>query len=357
MQLPELSTWQKWGLALPLLLLNGWAALLLFDFFESEVTAVITATLFSFLLAYPVRILKERFRFQHQVAVLSVAAITAILFVLACFTLIPLIFDQFTTLSARFPAWVDSGTVQLKALEEWAIANNSPLRVDMLAQKLEGYLSNQVRPWSSVFLQLFPTALEGVLHWALVLILTLYLLLHGDRFWDGVFQWLPNFWGDRLRQTTRQTFQNYFIGQLALVMIVTLVMTIAFLLLGVPFALVFGLGVGVLAFFPLGKTLGVTIASTIVSLQSIWLGLRVAGVAIVLDQLIDYFVSPMLIGKFTSLNPIWVLLSLLVGAKVAGLLGLVLAVPIAGTIKALLDQPTLTEIQEPEISVETVLSK
>ncbi|NJN71435.1 MAG: AI-2E family transporter [Limnothrix sp. RL_2_0] len=168
---------------------------------------------------------------------------------------------------------------------------------------------------------------------------------------------VAGFWGDRLRQTTRQTFQNYFIGQLALVMIVTIVMTTAFLLLGVPFALVFGLGVGILAFFPLGKTLGVTISSTIVSLQSIWLGLRVAGVAIVLDQLIDYFVSPLLIGKFTSLNPIWVLLSLLIGAKLIGFLGLVLAVPIAGTIKALLDQPTVSEMPEPEIAVETVLSK
>ncbi|NJN71434.1 MAG: AI-2E family transporter [Limnothrix sp. RL_2_0] len=193
MQIPELFTWQKWGLALPLLLLNGWAILQLFHFFESELTAVITATLFSFLLAYPVRILKQQFGFKHQIAVLSVAAMAAILFVLACFTLIPLVFDQFTTLSARFPAWVDSGTVQLKALEEWAIANNSPLRVDMLAQKLESYLSNQARPLSNVFLQLFPTALEGVLHWALILILTLYLLLHGDSFWDGVFQWLPDF--------------------------------------------------------------------------------------------------------------------------------------------------------------------
>lgn len=343
----------KWGLILPLLLLNGWAALRLFNFFESELTAVITATLFSFLLAYPVRTLKKRFKVKHQLAVIFVVILAIFCLLLLGFTLIPLVFDQFTMLSARFPALIDSGTVQLKAFEEWAIAHNSPLRVDMVAKKLESYLSSQARPLSNVLLQVFPTAFESVLHWVLVLILTLYLLLHGDRFWTGLLRLLPDPWGDRLRETTRQQFQNYFVGQLTVALIVAIAMTIALLLLGVPFALVFGLSIGLLALFPFGKTLGVIIVSIIVSLQSIWLGLRVGGVVILIDQSIDNFITPILIGRFTALNPIWILLSLLFGFKIAGLLGLVLAVPIAGTIKALLE-PVPPEIESKQNNPEVL---
>ncbi|NJN74350.1 MAG: AI-2E family transporter, partial [Limnothrix sp. RL_2_0] len=312
-------------------------ALQLFGFFESELTAIITATLLSFLLAYPVRTLKQRFGVRHQLSVVFVMVLAVFCLLLIGFTLIPLVFDQVTNLSARFPALIDSGTVQLKALEEWAIAHNSPLRVDMLAQRLEAYLSSQAKPLSNLLLQLFPTAFESVLHWVLVLILTLYLLLHGDRFWAGLLRFLPTHWGDRLQKTTRQTFQNYFVGQLTVAIIVAIAMTLALVLLGVPFALVFGLSIGVLALFPFGKTLGVVFVSVIVSLQSIWLGLRVAGVVILLDQCIDNFIVPILISRFTALNPIWILLSLLFGVKIAGLLGLVLAVPVAGTIKALLE--------------------
>ncbi len=42
-------------------------------------------------------------------------------------------------------------------------------------------------------------------------------------------------------------------------------------------------------------------------------------------------------GGFTGLNPIWILVALLVGLQIAGFLGVIIAVPIAGTIKDTLD--------------------
>lgn len=60
-------------------------------------------------------------------------------------------------------------------------------------------------------------------------------------------------------------------------------------------------------------------------------------VATVINQLIENDVAPQLIGGFTGLNPIWILISLLIGAKLAGLLGLVIVVPITGSVKDMLE--------------------
>ena len=56
-----------------------------------------------------------------------------------------------------------------------------------------------------------------------------------------------------------------------------------------------------------------------------------------LGQVNDNIIAPRLISGITGLNPTWVVLSLLIGAKLAGLLGLVLAVPTASSIKKITD--------------------
>lgn len=58
-----------------------------------------------------------------------------------------------------------------------------------------------------------------------------------------------------------------------------------------------------------------------------------------IDQVVKQVIAPSLIGNFIGLNPMWTLVSLLIGAKVLGFLGLVLAVPIASAIKILLTPP------------------
>jgi predicted PurR-regulated permease PerM len=55
------------------------------------------------------------------------------------------------------------------------------------------------------------------------------------------------------------------------------------------------------------------------------------------DQIIDQAIAPRLLGSFTGLKPVWVLISLVVGTYVGGLLGLIVAVPLAGFIKSAAD--------------------
>jgi predicted PurR-regulated permease PerM len=71
----------------------------------------------------------------------------------------------------------------------------------------------------------------------------------------------------------------------------------------------------------------------LVALQNIWLGLKVLAAAAIVQQVLENLVAPRVLGSVTGLNPVWVFISVLVGAKTAGLVGVVIAVPMAVVAK------------------------
>ena len=346
----RLPRWITWGLALPILALNGWVALQIFAYFRSQLTIFLTATLLSFLLNYPVQWL-SRFRLRRSLAILLVLlgsiSVLGVLGVL----LVPPLVAQINDLTGRLPSWLDSGMAQMNALQTWAVELNLPIDLASLATQLQTKLTTQLQSVSASVLGLLPDAIGSVVDLGLTIVLTFYLLLHGDRLWDGIFQWLPQEWNKHARPLVRQNFQNYFLGQITVALLMGTAMTTAFVLIRVPFGLLFGIAVGVMAIFPFGPALSITIISFLTALKSIWLGVRVVAVAAVIDQVVENAIAPQLIGGFVGLNPVWILVSLLLGTKIAGFLGLIVAVPVASSVKSIFEDlriPPSPPTAEPE---------
>lgn len=334
--LTSFPRWAVWGLVLPVAVLNGWALLLLLNYFRDVITILATAMLLTFILNYPVRLL-QRFRFSQSRAVLLVLVLTLALLAVLGVTIVPALIEQGNELVDRLPTWISSGIKQLQALQDWAIAHHLSIDISKLITQLEERLSTELQTLGGTALSLFFNTISSVLNVVLTMVLTFYLLLHGDRLWNGIFEWFPSERGEQIRQAFRQNFQNYFIGQITLALLMGTAMTIAFLVIRVPFGLLFGLGVGILALFPFGVAFGIVVVSLLTALNSFWLGLRVLIVATIIDQAIENGIAPQLIGGFTGLNPVWILLSLLIGVKVGGLLGLVVAVPVASSLRSIAD--------------------
>jgi predicted PurR-regulated permease PerM len=119
-------------------------------------------------------------------------------------------------------------------------------------------------------------------------------------------------------------------------MVVTL--TPIFLIIKVPFALLFAILIGISELIPfIGASLGIGLVTILVLLQNWWLAVQVALVAVVMQQVKDNLLAPRLLGNFIGLNPIWIFVAILMGYEIAGLLGTLVAVPIAGTIKGTFD--------------------
>jgi predicted PurR-regulated permease PerM len=83
-------------------------------------------------------------------------------------------------------------------------------------------------------------------------------------------------------------------------------------------------------------------------LQDFWLGIKVLVAAILVGQVNDNVVAPRLMGGMTGLNPVWIIIALFIGGKVLGILGLLIAVPIASVIKTTTDflRSRLSETEE-----------
>ncbi|XQQ07520.1 MAG: AI-2E family transporter [Leptolyngbya sp. IPPAS B-1204] len=78
--------------------------------------------------------------------------------------------------------------------------------------------------------------------------------------------------------------------------------------------------------------------SLLASLQSVWLGAKVLVVCLIVNQISENVIGPRIVGEMTGLNPVWMLISVFIGFKLKGALGLFIAVPIASFIKGTADR-------------------
>lgn len=113
---------------------------------------------------------------------------------------------------------------------------------------------------------------------------------------------------------------------------------LVFILLQAPFPLILSLIIGVIDAVPgIGATLGIGSVFLILLTQDVLLAFKVLVASSILQQLQDNLISPRVMQNSANVNPVVRFFALLIGARIAGLLGIFLAVPIAGSIVSLLE--------------------
>ncbi|NMG06746.1 AI-2E family transporter [Brasilonema sp. UFV-L1] len=323
-------------LLFPLIFLNSWLAFRVLQYFQPLVTTFVLATLLAFILNYPVSILQQRgLKRNYAVALVFITALI-ILFALGII-LYPIILQQFNEIVKTLPQWIDKSDNQLHHINDWFVAHGFQVNLNQVLIEAINRLPDELESLTDNFFSLVLDTVDSISEALITVVLTFYLLLDGEKIWDGFFKKIPLSFAQQLRQSIQQNFQNYLIGQVTLGFLMGISLTIVFLLLQVQFALLFGLGVGILSLIPFGDVVSLVLVTLIVASHDFWLAVRVLAVAVVIDQLIDQAIAPKLLGSFTGLRPIWVVISLLVGTYIGGVLGLLIAVPIAGVIKDALD--------------------
>jgi len=126
-------------------------------------------------------------------------------------------------------------------------------------------------------------------------------------------------------------------GHLFLMLVIGLFDGIALISLGIPYALILAIWGGLCEIIPyLGPWLGAIPAVLIAFTISPLAALLVAIAYIVIQQLESNFLAPKIIGKAVGLSPVIVILSLLAGAKLMGLIGVLVAVPVAAIISVII---------------------
>jgi predicted PurR-regulated permease PerM len=332
----KLPRWLKFCLTFPLIFLNGWLILQIYHSLQPISSIVIAACLVTFLLDYPIAFLERR-GLQRTWAIGLVLVIAIALVGAVSFGLLPIVFRQLEEFVNRLPAWLSAVQQQIINLSTLPIFQNIPIELTNLTAGLSDRVTQtlQLASRKAIFLAL--DTINSALNLLLILVLTILLVFSGESLWNGLWSWLPAPWNDRIQDSLRQSFQSYFAGQAIVSTIQGISLMTVFLLLQIPFGLLFGLTIGFASLIPFGGTITVILISSLLALQNIWLGLKVLLVAIVVGQIIDNVITPRLMSGMTGLNPAVVFISVLTGSQVAGLLGLLLAVPMAGFIKRIAD--------------------
>lgn len=328
---------QKWltlGLPFPLVVLNGWLALKVVQYFQPLVTIFVLAAVLAFVLNYPVQFLTQR-GMKRNYAVIWVFLLTLVIFVTFGITLIPILLKELTESVKLLPNWIDAGSQKLQAFDNWAATQNLPINLSQLATQLTERLPDELESLAEQLVTLALGTIDSVSELVLTVVVAFYLLLDGERIWNGLFRRLPSRFGPLVQQSLQQNFQNYFLGQVALSVLVGFSMSLTYLALGVPFGLLFGLGVGIMTLIPFGDVLSFSLVGLLVTVHDFWLGVKTLAVTVIVDQVIDQAIAPRLLGSFTGLSPVGVIAALAVGTKVGGLLGLLIAVPIASCLKGI----------------------
>lgn len=327
-----------YGLSAPIIALNIGLLSFIFHYFRHPLTILSIAAILAFLLNYPVRFL-ESARISRQWAVTIVLLLTLALMILIGITLVPLVIDQTIQLSDKIPDWLNSFQDTLEKLEAFAKRRRLPLiNLKILANQTNASIENLLKDLPLGAVEFAGTLLSSLVNAILVIVLAFYMLLYGDRVWYGLVNLLPEKIRVPLSKSLQLNFHYFFLSQFLLGLFMVATLTPIFLVIKIPFAFLFAVVIGISQLIPfIGATLGIGFVTILLLLQNWWLAIQLAFFSIFMQQVKDNLLAPKLMGNFTGLNPIWIFVVILVGFEIAGLLGTLVAIPIAGTIKGTFD--------------------
>ena len=172
-----------------------------------------------------------------------------------------------------------------------------------------------------------------------VVVLAVYLLNDFDRITAGVRELLPRRWRATVTgyaEDIHAILSQFLRGQLMVMVILAVLYSSAYALLGVRLAVPIGLAAGVLNIIPYLGSAFALLAGVLMSLLDGWHGWQLVGVVLAytaIQTLEGFVITPRIVGKTVGLSEVWVLVALFVGGELFGFLGVLLAVPAAAVAK------------------------
>lgn len=318
-----------------LLLVLGYVALQVVSYMADVVTILVTALLVAYVLQLVVDPLSKRMP-RLLAAVLVVVGVLVMMSAAAAL-LVPLLFTQVRDLVASLPealSRIQVGTVQF---QDWLASRDIKVDVQMQSwllprlQEMSSWATGNVGGFlASGFFSAFSVAMT--------IVCSFYLLLDSGRLWASFRNMLPPaaaLTADYFRQELDKSLNNYFRGQVINASVVLAAATIAFNVLGMEYGVVGGLVWGVCEIIPIfGTYVGIGTCLLLAFLQGGGIVWKVLLAAIIIQQIKDNIISPRVMSHTTGLHPVVIIAAVLTGAKLAGFLGILLAIPVTAVAVA-----------------------
>lgn len=283
----------------------------------------------------PVGWLKKH-KIPRVVGVLIVYLLLFIILALIISLILPLLANEIRELGKNMPSYLERLGTRFQALEDWwqkfeISGNEGPLA------KIGSQLAKAASSVFATTIGIF----GGLISALVILIISIYLAVQEKgikKFFMSITPPEHQAYMMAMAEKIQIKMGGWLWGQLFLALIVAILTFLGLSLLGVPYALILALLAGLLEVVPyLGPIIASIPAIIIAFLQSPFLALLTLILYIVIQQVENYIIVPQVMRRAVGLNPVVIIIAMLIGVKIAGILGLILAVPIAAIISVFLE--------------------
>lgn len=281
----------------------------------------------------------QQFRFPRTLAVLAIYIGTVTLFAIVFYLLVPPFISEMRNFAETFPSSLEETTLyfhtQLSIFVSSAPEFGS-ISVDSLTDRLETFVNDNFASFFSAGSAVGSSVFGGVVSFVFVVVLSFYFSVQEN----GIAHFLKiitplehEAYVIDLWTRSQQKIGKWLQGQIILGLLVGVLVYAGLALLGVRYALILALFAAIFELIPIFGPIFAAIPGVLFAfIQDPVLALWAVLLYVIVQQAENHFIYPLVVRKAVGVSPLIVIISLLVGGKLAGFFGFVLAVPIAAAI-------------------------
>jgi len=312
--------------------------------FSGAITPLVLGCILAFILAPAANQLQRRFHMQRWLAIVTIYLILLLVITVILMIVIPMLITQVKRIDFDLQDLLATARSILSGQVNFL---GSSIDLHSIYVGLAGTLQGLIQPVVGRTIDFVARFISSLVWVFLTFVISFYLVKDSQ----VLNTWLenlapPGYKEDfiRLRDEIFVIWSAFFRSQLLLAIVVAMTQTMVCLVLGLRFGLVLGLLAGLLEFVPsFGHSVWFILAGLDALLGgSMWLPLQhwvvlliLAGVDVIFAQFDLNYLNPRIVGRGIRLPPLVVILGILVGATVAGILGILLASPVIASLRVL----------------------
>jgi predicted PurR-regulated permease PerM len=299
---------------------------------------------------------------RRSLATLLVFLVAFILFAALITAFAVPLAQEGTKVAGQLPGLVDDARNGRGPVGDLLERTNALQWVQDNQQKISDFASGLTTPAAGV-LGGIATGVTGLVT---VIVLAYLMVLEGPKIVDGTLALFSPPTSTRIRRVATdcaKSVTGYLSGNLLISFICGVLTYVVLLIAGVPFAGLIALFVGIADLIPLvGATIGGVVAVLAGFLHSVPAGIAVLVFFLLYQQLENHLLQPLVFARTVKVNPLTVIIAILVGVELVGVLGALLAIPVASIIQViardvwdhrrgqLKEEPTVGEDRDPALA-------
>jgi predicted PurR-regulated permease PerM len=301
-----------------------------------QILFIIVAALFLASLIQPVADWAHQYHVPRGVTVIFAYIVGFGLLALTITLMVPTLIEQALKLGPIFGARWESLQDVIVGVQDVA------MKYDLLPESGFASIQSQAAEAISRLMRTLTGIFGGIAAFVIVLVIAFYLVAQDDKAKTLVHDWVTKKHQKfilKLIEELQAQMSKWFVGQATLSLIIGILVYLALTILGIQGALVFALFAGLLEFIPyLGPILSSIPIIFVAFTQSPLHGVLALAALVIIQQLENHVIVPKVMQKAVGLNPLISIISMLVGAKLFGVAGALLAIPFATALMVIITE-------------------